>query len=168
MGFGCCWFANQQFTSDCSSFPEPWAGFATRDCCRSPTILRGEHILPSISKLRRQSLIKFFQQNGYFEAQVKPEIQTDAAHGLVNVAFQVKPQSPCQIRQSDSQGCSAGRRTATSAGVEVMDGQGSWIRNPHRETVFAEKNTERHSVSGIAVDQPRLSRKPGTNGGRRV
>jgi outer membrane protein insertion porin family len=35
------------------------------------------------------SLVKFFQQNGYFEAQVKPEIQTDAAHGLVSVNFRV-------------------------------------------------------------------------------
>lgn len=35
------------------------------------------------------SLTKFFQQNGYFEAQVRPEIQTDTAHGLVNVVFRV-------------------------------------------------------------------------------
>ncbi len=35
------------------------------------------------------SLTKFFQQNGYFEADVKPEVQTDAAHELVNVAFHV-------------------------------------------------------------------------------
>ena len=35
------------------------------------------------------SLVKFFQQNGYFEAQVNPEIQTDAAHELVNVIFHV-------------------------------------------------------------------------------
>jgi outer membrane protein insertion porin family len=34
-------------------------------------------------------LTKFFQQNGYFEADVKPEIQTDAAHELVNVVFHV-------------------------------------------------------------------------------
>ena len=35
------------------------------------------------------SLVRFFQQNGYFEAQVNPEIQTDAAHGLVSVNFRV-------------------------------------------------------------------------------
>jgi len=34
-------------------------------------------------------LTKFFQQNGYFEADVKPEIQTDAARELVNVVFHV-------------------------------------------------------------------------------
>ncbi len=35
------------------------------------------------------SLVRFFQQNGYFEAQVDPEIQTDAAHGLVSVNFRI-------------------------------------------------------------------------------
>ena len=34
-------------------------------------------------------LTKFFQQNGYFEADVKPEIQSDAVHELVNVVFHV-------------------------------------------------------------------------------
>lgn len=35
------------------------------------------------------SLMKFFQQNGYFEADVKPEVQTDTGHELVNVVFHV-------------------------------------------------------------------------------
>jgi outer membrane protein insertion porin family len=35
------------------------------------------------------SLTKFFQQNGYFEAEVKPDVQTDRAHQLVNVVFRV-------------------------------------------------------------------------------
>lgn len=35
------------------------------------------------------SLTKFFQQNGYFEAQVKPEVENDASHELVNVSFHV-------------------------------------------------------------------------------
>ena len=39
--------------------------------------------------IAKKSLIRFFQQNGYFEAQVKPDVQTDATHELVNVAFQV-------------------------------------------------------------------------------
>jgi outer membrane protein insertion porin family len=37
----------------------------------------------------QEALAKFFQQNGYFEAQVKPEVETDAAHGLVQVIFRV-------------------------------------------------------------------------------
>ena len=31
----------------------------------------------------------FFQRNGYFEAQVRSELQTDPAHGVVNVAFHI-------------------------------------------------------------------------------
>ena len=37
--------------------------------------------------------------------------------------FPGQSQSPCQIWQGDSQGCSPGRRTATSTRLEVMDGQ---------------------------------------------
>ena len=35
------------------------------------------------------ALKQFFQRTGYFEAEVRPELQTDAAHGLVNVTFHV-------------------------------------------------------------------------------
>ncbi len=37
----------------------------------------------------QSALQKFFQSNGYFEAEVKPELQNDTAHGLVNVLFHV-------------------------------------------------------------------------------
>ena len=37
----------------------------------------------------RKSMIKFFQRNGFFEAVVTPEIQTDANYGLANVIFHV-------------------------------------------------------------------------------
>ena len=42
---------------------------------------------PVVIRTAQASLVKFFQQNGYFEAQVDPEIQTDATHGLVSVNF---------------------------------------------------------------------------------
>ena len=38
----------------------------------------------------RNRLVTFFQQEGYFEAQVDPDVQVDAAHSLANVAFRVK------------------------------------------------------------------------------
>ena len=38
-------------------------------------------------QLAVDSLTKFFQQNGYFEAAVSPTIEPDAAHGIVNVRF---------------------------------------------------------------------------------
>jgi outer membrane protein assembly factor BamA len=35
----------------------------------------------------RQSLIRFFQQEGYFTIDVRPEVKVDADHGLANVIF---------------------------------------------------------------------------------
>jgi outer membrane protein assembly factor BamA len=35
------------------------------------------------------TLVRFFQRNGFFEAQVEPEVQTDKANGLANVNFKV-------------------------------------------------------------------------------
>ena len=35
----------------------------------------------------RQLLIRFFQQNGYFQVQVSTELNIDAQHGIVNVLF---------------------------------------------------------------------------------
>lgn len=35
------------------------------------------------------SLVKFFQQNGYFEATVELKVEPDAAHGIVNVIYQI-------------------------------------------------------------------------------
>ncbi len=35
----------------------------------------------------QDTLVKFFQQNGYFQAEIKPDIQVDSTHQLVNVTF---------------------------------------------------------------------------------
>jgi outer membrane protein insertion porin family len=37
----------------------------------------------------QQSLITFFRQEGYFQAEVHPQVTTDSAHALANVAFHV-------------------------------------------------------------------------------
>jgi len=37
----------------------------------------------------RQNLLTFFRQEGYFQAEVKPEVRVDAVHGLANVLFHV-------------------------------------------------------------------------------
>lgn len=36
-----------------------------------------------------QGLLTFFQQEGYFEAHVQPDVQTDSAHAVANVTFHV-------------------------------------------------------------------------------
>ena len=47
---------------------------------------RGAYSAVDIQKAQA-SLAKFFQQNGYFESEVKSEIQTDSAHELVERDF---------------------------------------------------------------------------------
>ena len=37
----------------------------------------------------RDTLQEFFQKNGYFQAQVRPELEADSVHGIVNVNFHV-------------------------------------------------------------------------------
>jgi outer membrane protein insertion porin family len=37
----------------------------------------------------KETLTKFFQRNGFFEAEIQPEVQTDKEHGLANVNFKV-------------------------------------------------------------------------------
>jgi outer membrane protein assembly factor BamA len=49
---------------------------------------RGAYTPVDIEKAR-QALEKFFKRNGYFLAEVRPEVQTDRAHGLANVIFGV-------------------------------------------------------------------------------
>src|SRR5262249_12792325 len=40
-------------------------------------------------QIAQTSLVNFFQKNGYFEAQVQPQLQNDTAHALVNVVFHI-------------------------------------------------------------------------------
>src|SRR5215472_3097888 len=37
-----------------------------------------------------QALVRFFQRNGYFQAEVKPEVTVDRVHGLANVTYQTR------------------------------------------------------------------------------
>jgi outer membrane protein assembly factor BamA len=41
-------------------------------------------------ELAAAALVKFFQQNGYFQAKVTPAIEPDPAHGVVSVRFQTE------------------------------------------------------------------------------
>src|SRR5215467_3452331 len=37
----------------------------------------------------KETLVRFFERNGFFEAQVTPEVKTDKDHGLANINFKV-------------------------------------------------------------------------------
>ena len=49
---------------------------------------RGAYNATDVNRTQ-ESVTKFFQQNGYFEAKVEPDMQTDTVHGVVNVVFHV-------------------------------------------------------------------------------
>lgn len=61
-----------------------------------PTLLQAANYPPESAYNDRdvtragESLKKFFQQNGYFLAKVTPELETDEAHGVVNVRFAIE------------------------------------------------------------------------------
>lgn len=50
------------------------------------------------------NLLDFFHQTGYFRATVEPQLQTDQAHGIVNVLFLVKPGRRGKFGNVDIQG----------------------------------------------------------------
>ena len=52
----------------------------------------------------RQSLVAFYQQNGYFEAKVQPAITVDKAHGLANVSFNTQLGPHAKFGQVDLKG----------------------------------------------------------------
>ena len=49
----------------------------------------------------RQALVAFFQQEGYFLAQVETKVDVDAAHNLANIVFQTKLGIPARFGAID-------------------------------------------------------------------
>jgi outer membrane protein assembly factor BamA len=54
------------------------------------------------------ALREFFSRNGFFQADVKPDVQIDAAHGLVNVAFVTKLGRRARFGEIDIAGATPG------------------------------------------------------------
>ncbi len=42
-----------------------------------------------MSRRDSDALLRYFQQEGYFEAEVRPQVNLDTAHNLANVKFMV-------------------------------------------------------------------------------
>jgi outer membrane protein insertion porin family len=54
----------------------------------------------------RQRMLRFFQQEGYFQAQVTTSLQTDSKHGVVNVVFQSTLNRKAKFGQVNIEGVS--------------------------------------------------------------
>ena len=76
----------------------------------------------------QESLVRFFQQNGYFEAKVKPEIQTDAAHGLVSVNFRVSLNRRAKFGKVILKGAPQEEEQRLQARLEVLEGESSRLQ----------------------------------------
>ena len=64
----------------------------------------------------QKALLTFFASEGFFQASVDPEIQTDETHGIVNVVFKVDLKKRAKIGEIRFDGLtpadSAGLRTS--------------------------------------------------------
>ncbi len=79
----------------------------------------------------RQLLMRFFQQTGYFQAQVSTELKIDTQHGIVNVLFHSDLGRKAKFGIIDIAGLppAAIRRSAASSHHAVCQVRGAAIRN---------------------------------------
>ena len=119
------------------------------------------------------SLMKFFQQNGYFEADVKPEIQPDAAHEIVNVVFRVslnrrakfgrvllKGISPEEEQRLQKALKSWGARVRVSA---IRAGRPYSLRRIQNATQYLESQLISHDYLGSRVQMAGAEYDPATH-----
>src|SRR5882724_10733801 len=107
------------------------------------------------------SILKFLQQNGYFEAQVRPETSIDAAHGLVNVAFHVKLNRHAKFGKVFLAGAPPAQepqlQKALKAwmtrirGSAIRSGQSYSLKRTQNATLFLETQLINHNYLGSRV-----------------
>lgn len=88
----------------------------------------------------RQALVTFFQQEGYFQAEVQPETKVDAAHGLANVFFHVNLKQRARFGEIVVAGTSAEETAQLTHALQTLwaRGRGAAIRPGkvyHRSTL---------------------------------
>jgi len=119
------------------------------------------------------SLSKFFQQQGYFEAQVKPETQTDAAHELVNVAFRVRLNRHAKFGTVILKGAPAEEEqrlqqavkslAARVRGAAIRPGKSYSLRNIQNATQYLESQLIRRDYLGSRVRMASAAYDPTTH-----
>ena len=71
----------------------------------------------------KQGLLTYFQQHGYFEAEVQPEVQLDDSHRIANVIFRCTMKSRARLREITFSGLSEPQSAAMLARLH-----GLWAR----------------------------------------
>jgi outer membrane protein insertion porin family len=121
----------------------------------------------------QKSLVKFFQQNGYFEAQVKPEIQTDTTHGLVSVNFRVNLNRHAKFGKVILNGAPPEEEprlqralkswTARVRGSPIRTGKSYSLRNIQNATQYLEAQLIDHDYLGSRVQMAGAEYDPSTH-----
>jgi outer membrane protein insertion porin family len=120
-----------------------------------------------------KSLVKFFQQNGYFEAQVKSEIQTDATHGVVSVNFRVRLNRHAKFGKVILNGAPLEEEprlqralkswTARVRGSAIRSGKPYSLRNIQNATQYLEAQLIDHDYLGSRVQMAGAEYDPSTH-----
>ena len=133
---------------------------------------RGAYSLVDI-KNAQASLATFLRQNGYFEAQVRPEVQTDTAHGLVNVIFHVNLNrhakfgkvvlegAPPEVAEKLQQALRSW--VARVRGSDIRAGKSYSLRKIQKATQYLESRLIGYDYLGSRVQLSRAEYDPATH-----
>jgi outer membrane protein insertion porin family len=119
------------------------------------------------------SLIQFFRQNGYFGVQVKPEIQPEAAHEVVNVVFRISLNRHAKFGKVILQGAPPEEEQrlqqalkswmARARGSAIRPGQSYSLRRIQNATQYLEDQLIRHDYLGSRVQMAGAEYDPATH-----
>jgi outer membrane protein assembly factor BamA len=119
------------------------------------------------------ALQRFFQKNGYFQVQVRPQLQTDNAHGLVNVNFQVTLKrharfgrvifkgAPPDVEPKLQSALKSYRARLT--GVAIRPGKNYSFRTVQKATQYLESKLIAQEYLGSRVELANAEYDPSTN-----
>jgi len=128
---------------------------------------------PSDVATAQAALIRFLQRNGYFQAQVKPSLQTDAAHGLVNVDFHTTLGKKAKFGNVTMEGASPAETThlqgvlksvlARLRGSAVRPGKTYSLKTVTNATQYLERALTKEDRLGATVKLIGANYDPATN-----
>ncbi len=92
-----------------------------------------------------ESLTKFLQQNGYFLAKVTPQLEPDAAHGIVNVRFAIELGTKARYGTVTLDGASAEQTSRLQAKLK------SWLARLHSAAIRKGKQYSFKSIQNATL-----------------
>jgi outer membrane protein insertion porin family len=119
------------------------------------------------------SLLRFFQRNGYFKAQIKPELQQDPRHGIVNVVFRTTMGKKAKFGDVTMEGASPQDTAhlqqvlksvlARLRGSSIRSGKTYSLKTVQNATRYLENELMKQDHLGATVKLIGANYDPGTN-----